>query len=154
MMIESRGDAAAVLTTRTVDQKSACCCAPRMLRSAACSKYLDKFASNGHVCVASFNAVYTLMLGVDDARHWLIAIPHVAANDSTQIIEGRALVSRFRVHLPNAAMCHVDAPRRPARDSRGPRAARGRCPVVLERKDGQSTHIAGFDNADLDIYTM
>jgi len=107
-----------------------------MLRSAACSKYLDKIASNGHVCVTSFGDVYQLILAVDDARRWLIAIPQLAANDSTQIIEEEALISRFRVHLPNAAMCHVDAPRRPARDSRGPRAARGWCPVVLERKDG------------------
>ena len=105
MMIESRGDAAAVLTTRTVDQKSACCCAPRMLRSAACSKYLDKFASNGHVCVASFNAVYTLMLGVDDARHWLIAIPHVAANDSTQIIDRKS--ARQPIPRPLAKCGHV-----------------------------------------------
>ena len=109
MMIESRGDAAAVLTTRTVDQKSACCRAPQMLRSAACSKYLDKIASNGHVCVASFGDVYQLILAVDDARRWLIASPQLAANDSTQIIEEEALISRFRVYLPNAAMCHVAA---------------------------------------------
>ena len=79
-----------------------------MLRSAACSKYLDEIASNGHVCVTSFGDVYQLILAVDDARRWLIAIPQLAANDSTQIIEEEALISRFRVHLPNAAMCHVD----------------------------------------------